>query len=104
MARGTSAALAGRRRFWQDELEDWTVTESPLLNEWIEQAVEKTRLEQGREWVLAYLKVRFPTELTPEVIDTINQQPGAALLRSWYQGALEARFYDEFLAVVRPGT
>jgi hypothetical protein len=91
------AELVGRRPVWQEELEGWTVTESPLLNSWI----AARELQWGREWLLRYLKVRFPADLTPEVIDTVNQQPNMTLLSSWYQAAIEAKSYDEFLTVLR---
>ncbi len=95
------AELAGRRREWQEELEDWDVTESPLLNSWIQQAADRTRLEQGREWLLDCLRERFSAELTNDVIEAINQQPSAALLRSWHKSAVAARSYADFLAVLR---
>jgi hypothetical protein len=86
---------------WQDELEDWTVTESPLLNSWLQQAADRSRLEERREALLDYLQARFPADLTPEVIATINQQPSVSLLRAWYKAALVAGSYAEFLAVLR---
>ena len=48
-----------------------------------------------------YLQVRFATELTPDVVETINQQPSPALLRSWYKTARRSKTYDDFLAVLR---
>jgi hypothetical protein len=95
------AELAGRRPVWQEELEDWAVTESPLVNSWIQQAVDRKGLEQGREWLLDCLQQRFPAELTADVIETINQQPSASLLRSWHKAAVAANSYAEFLAVLR---
>ncbi len=89
--------LAGCRPVWQEELEGWTVTESPLVNSWIEGG----QLRQGREWLLDCLRERFPAELTAEVVDTINQQPSVSLLRSWHRSAVTARSYAEFLEVLR---
>jgi hypothetical protein len=86
---------------WQDELEDWTVTESPLLNSWLQQAADRKALEQGREWLVDCLQTRFPADVTPEVIATINQQPSVSLLRAWYKAALVSGSYAEFLAVLR---
>jgi hypothetical protein len=91
------AELAGCRALWEEELEGWTVTESPLLNSWI----EKGQVQQGREWLLDCLRARFPAELTPEVIETINQQPSLALLRSWHNAAVVADSYATFVAVLR---
>jgi hypothetical protein len=95
------AELAGCRPVWQEELEGWTVTESPLLNSWLQQAADRKALEQGREWLLDCLRTRFPADLTPEVIATINQQPSVALLHDWYKAALTASTSAEFLAALR---
>ena len=95
------AELAGCRRVWQEELEDWTVTESPLLNSWLQQAADRRGLEQGREWLLDCLQQRFPAELTDDVIETINRQPSASLLRFWNKAAVAANSYADFLAVLR---
>jgi hypothetical protein len=91
------AALAGCLPLWDDELEGWTVTESRLLN----RAIEARQLEQGREWLLDYLRARFPTELTSEVIETINAQPSVSLLDAWFKSAVRAKTYEEVVAVLR---
>ena len=95
------AELAGCRPIWQDELEGWDVTESPLVNSWIQQAVDRTRVEERRETLLDFLRFRFPAELTPEVIETINQQPRASLLHDWNKAALAAKSFMDFLDVLR---
>jgi hypothetical protein len=95
------AELAGCRPVWQDELEDWAVTESPLLNSWVQQAADRSRLEQGREWLLDYLRARFPAELTSEVVETINAQPSVSLLDAWFKSAVRAKTYEEVVAVLR---
>ncbi len=77
------------------------MTESPLLNSWIQQAVDRSQLEDRRQTLLDCLRVRFPADLTPEVIDTINQQPSASLMRSWITSALGAQSYADFLTVMR---
>jgi hypothetical protein len=78
-----------------------TMTESPLVNKWMQQAIDRTRLEDWRDSLLDCLKTRFPNDLTPDVIETINQQPSAVLLRSWNKFALAANCYAEFLAELR---
>ena len=95
------AELAGCRSVWQEELEDWAVTESPLVNSWIQQAVDRKGLEQGREWLLDCLQQRFPVELTSEVVETINAQPSFPVLEVWYKAAIRAQTYEDFLAVLR---
>src|SRR5205807_2009705 len=91
------ATLAGHRAVWDDELEGWTVIESRLLR----REIEGGELRVGREWPLRLLRVRFPADLTLEVIETINQQPSVSLLGDWHLAAIRASSFDEFLAVPR---
>jgi hypothetical protein len=95
------AALAGCRAVWDDELEGWTVTESRLLKREIERGIEGGLLQQGREWLIDCLQGRFPAEVTPDVIEAINQQPSLSILRSWNSAAVVAQSYDDFLKVLR---
>jgi hypothetical protein len=73
------------------------VTESALLNRWL----EGRELQVRRESLIEVLQARFPTEVTPEVIASINQQPSLPLLHSWFKSALTIRTYEDFLAVLR---
>jgi hypothetical protein len=95
------AELAGCRPVWQDELEDWNVTESSLVNSWRQQAAEKKGLEQGRAWLLDLIQGKFPDKLTPDVIQTINAQPSLPLLETWFKAAVQAATYEDFVAVLR---
>jgi hypothetical protein len=91
------AELAGCRRVWEEELENWTMTESPLVNSWI----ESSQVQKGREYLLEYLRVRFPAELTNDVVETINAQPSLPLLDTWFRSAVRAKTYLDFLDVLR---
>ena len=73
------------------------MTESPLVNSWIERGL----LQQGCEWLLDCLRARFPADLTPEAINIINQQPSLPRLRSWHNAALAAGSYADFVAVLQ---
>jgi hypothetical protein len=84
------------------ERADQAMTESPLVNSWMQQAADKAAPEQGHEWLIDCLQIRFAADVTPEVIATINQQPSVALLRSWHKAALVANSYAQFVAVLRP--
>jgi hypothetical protein len=91
------AELTGCRPIWDEELEGWTVTESPLVNSWIENG----QLQKGREWLLRLVRVRFPGALTPDVVATINAQPSLPLLETWLEAAGRAATYEDFVAVLR---
>ena len=73
------------------------MTESPLLNRWIENG----QLQKGREWLLRLVQVRFPGALTPDVVATINAQPSLPLLETWLEAAGRATTYEDFVAVLR---
>jgi hypothetical protein len=73
------------------------VTESALVIRWI----ETRELQVRRELLNELLHAGFPTELSPEVIETINQQPSVSLLHSWFKAALKARTYEDVLALLR---
>src|SRR5262249_384953 len=49
------AELAGRGQVWRPILEGWSMTESPIVNEWIAQAQEQSRLEEARDSTIRVL-------------------------------------------------
>jgi hypothetical protein len=91
------ATLAGCLAVWDDEMENWNMIESRLLK----REIESGQLKQGREWLIDFLQARFPNEVTPEVIATINQQPSLSLLHTWFKDAVKAGSYNDFLSVLR---
>lgn len=96
------AELARGLAVWEEALEGANMeTESPLVNRWIDKAVQRTRLEERRENLVRLLDRKFPGEVTPEVLATIDQQPGVSLLRVWFDEAIEAARFDDFVAVLR---
>lgn len=86
------------------------MTESQLVNAWIEEAVAKARLEGRRDILLGILRHRFPALLSAESLGTINAQHSPDILHDWIDAAVIAVSPDEFLAVLRrkrqprPGT
>jgi hypothetical protein len=73
------AGLAGRGQVWRRVLEEWNMTESPIVNEWMEQS----RLLEAREMLLLFLRSRFPNAVPEDVIELIKSQPSHAILRDW---------------------
>jgi hypothetical protein len=96
------AELAGRLVAWQDALEVAKMkTESQVVNQWIEKAEQRTQLADAREYLLRLLNGKFPGQVTAEILETINQQPGLTLLRTWFDEALAADTFADFVAVLR---
>src|SRR5262249_56469144 len=95
------AELAGRYAAWKDCLEDFDMTESQVVNSWVQEARDQARLEEAREILLRILRKRFPGGLTPDVLETINAQPSLEMLHDWLDTALAAFSPEAFLAVLR---
>ena len=72
--RGIAAVFAGLARggqVWRRILEGWNMTESAIVNEWM----EATKLQTLRDDLLVLLGERFPEAVPNEVVKTINEQP-----------------------------
>jgi hypothetical protein len=76
------------------------VTESPILNEWIEQASAERELRTLRKAVVDVLNRRFPGQVPADLVDTIKSQPSSDLLSEWLIEAA-ALSLDEFRAYLR---
>jgi hypothetical protein len=63
------------------------LTESPIVNEWIEQAGREAELKGVRSIIIRVLKARFPGQATKDIIDTINHQPSLEVLGDWIDHA-----------------
>jgi hypothetical protein len=95
------AELAGRYAEWERGLEGLDMTESKVVNRWIEKAVEEGKLEQARRFLIRVLERKFPGQVLPEVIGTISAQPSLSLLEDWGEQASLAATFEDFLRVLR---
>jgi len=93
--------LAGCGREWKRALEEYNVTESKIMNEWIDKAKLKTRQEERRENLLTFLDGRFPGSLTEALIGFVNQQDDLDLLKYWMTKAADAKSFDDFMTIIR---
>jgi hypothetical protein len=91
------AELAGCYLAWEKGLEGWEMTESQVVNRWI----EKAKLEQARALLLRMLQQRFPGGVSPDVAQTINAQPSLPLLETWFDAATTTASMEDFIAVLR---
>jgi hypothetical protein len=89
------AGLVGRGQTWIQILEGWTMTESAIVNEWM----EATRVETTREALLRVARNRFPGAVSPETVTLINSQPSLAMLNDWLDQApvLTVEEFDAYL-------
>lgn len=84
------AELAGRRIVWKRALEDFDVTESQVLNEWISKAELRAELRKEQQLVLRLLNTRFPGATSAKVAKLITEQESADLLNHWFDAAAAA--------------
>ena len=95
------AELARRFLSWEHVLEGWEMTESMVVNRWIERAQAKTQLEVGRSFILRTLSKRFGVAIPGDVQETINTQPSLEMLNQWFDEALAVGSLQDFIVVLR---
>lgn len=95
------AELAGRYAAWTKGLEGFDMTESKVVNSWIEEAVQKKGLDDTRRLMIRPLNRRFPGQVAPEVVETINSQPSLSMLEDWFDQASQAASFEDFVRVLR---
>ena len=77
------------------------MTESMVVNGWMQQAADKKHLELAKKYLTMVLESRFPGTLSSQLRETITQQPSASLLDEWFEQANRVVSMDEFMKVVR---
>jgi hypothetical protein len=95
------AELSGCVPAWERGLEDFEMTESQVVNNWISKGSAQGKLEERRQMLLECLQERFPGATSTEVVQLIQQQDSMDLLRDWSRAAYCASTYEEFLAVLK---
>ena len=77
------------------------MTESKVVNRWIEEAVRERELANTRRLMIRLLNNRFPGQVAPEVVETINSQPSLSMLEGWFDQASQAASLADFVRVLR---
>ena len=95
------ANLAGRFLAWERGLEGWEMSDSIVVDRWIERAQANTKLEVTRGFILQTLRHRFGEVIPGDVKETINAQPSSDMLQDWFTAALSASTIQEFIGVLR---
>lgn len=106
-ARGTRGDMAGvalvlaelidRRPLWARNLEGFDVTESVVVNEWM----EKGAFGKSKRYLIQLLDRRFPGAMPDEVRRLIQTQDSPELIDSWFEAAADAHSFADFLAVLK---
>lgn len=95
------AELAGRFVAWEKALEGFDMTESKVVNSWIEDAVRERDLDNARRFLLRLLNKRFPCQVPPDVVEAINAQPSLPMLEDWFDSASQIGSMAEFIRLLR---
>lgn len=94
------ADRADTRAAWQQALEGWSVTESPQVLLWQEEARRRGMAEGKAACVVELLENRFK-KIPATVISRIKGTEDAALLDEWFKAALTAGTLAEFRKVLK---
>lgn len=77
------------------------MAESKALNLRIENAVKENDLVNARQFLIRLLNNRFPSEISHEVIETINAQLSLSLLLEWFNESIRVSTFADFLPILR---
>jgi hypothetical protein len=95
------AELMGRRAEWSRGLEGFEMTESQVVNDWINQGEAKGKLTERRQKLLKLLSKRFPGAVPDDVTRLVNEQESLDILDLWFDAAAEAYTFQQFMDVVK---
>lgn len=95
------AELMGRRAEWSRGLEGFEMTESQVVNDWINQGEAKGKLVNQRQNLLRLLTKRFPGAVPDDVTRLVNEQESLDILGHWFDAAAEAYTFQQFMDVVK---
>jgi hypothetical protein len=94
------AELVGRVPEWRRCLEGFEMTESPIVNEWMEKARVEERVVQQRKHLLRLLDRRFPGVVPPEIKRFIERIDDPDLLSTWFDVGILSTF-EEFVKAIK---
>jgi len=87
---------------WERVLKGWeTMTESKVVNTWIERTEERTQLRERREFLVRLLESRFPNAVAADVLSAIRDNNSAQILADWLNEAFVAPSIDDFVRFLR---
>ncbi len=77
------------------------MTESQVVNEWINQGEAKGKLVTQRQNLLRLLTKRLPGAVPDDVVRLIDEQESLNILDHWFDAAAEAYTFQQFMDVVK---
>jgi hypothetical protein len=94
------AEAVGRHEAWELLLEDWSMKESMVVQEWILEGKAEGKVEGKMEALLQLLEVRFAPGAPPELAARIRSTTDLGRLSSWIRAAATAPSLDDFRKAV----
>jgi len=95
------AELVRRNRTWERVMSEFAMTESPLVNSWIERGIARGELRTQRQYLLELLEDRFPGMVPADVVRLVAEQEDRDLLHDWFRAAGRAADFGQFLAYLK---
>jgi hypothetical protein len=77
------------------------LTASEVVNRWLQQGERFGEVKASRRMLLGLLQARFPNQVSAEDADTVNQQDSLELLDEWFQAAVRAYTFSQFVEFLR---
>jgi hypothetical protein len=90
------------REPWLRSLEGLNVRRSPFLEQIRNEGRVEGRGEERAEALVQALQVKFPGQVTADLIQRIEQTRDVALLRQWFAAGLAAGSLEEFQNTLSP--
>jgi hypothetical protein len=87
------AQLAGRFLIWERALEGLGMGESIVGDRFRAQGEVRAK----RAWLVRLLTTKYPAEFSAEVRQLVEQQADLALLNQWFEDALQAKTFEDFV-------
>ena len=83
---------------WEKTLEGWAMWKSKVIEEWRQDG----RQAERREVILHTLAVRFPGQVSEELMRRVAAEAEKKKLDEWFDLALTAASFDDVRAKVMP--
>ncbi len=80
------------------------MTERKAANRSLEEALEKDRLANLQRLLLRLLNTRFASEVSPEVVEKINNQSRLSFLERWFDEAVHVTTFADFVHILQTTT
>jgi hypothetical protein len=87
----------------ESEMKELELTESQVVNRWLLQGQHAGEVKATRRVLLQLLQLRFPKDVSADLTAMIDKQDNLELLNAWFQAAVRAYSFAQFLEFLKGG-